>query len=199
MTYDEAKSEIVERIDAHPKNGTVSEVIENLDLSELATEVADEASRKRSMMLNSFRDTAKAYLYEEMGPSIEEASIRDEEQDVLPTLFRKGDKAPEHVYWVHRWTHFRMASILGQVYFTGAPAVKLRKDPGNVEIGFVKEIDQNEGQFKNISKVLSEIQVEEFIHQSRQSHKESPEIHENVDTLCDGWERIFDETNIFEG
>jgi len=197
MDYDEARSEIIERIDAHPKDGSVTKVIGDLGLPDLATEVAGGHSRKRSLMLDGFRDTAKVHLYEQMEPPIEKAVIKDREAGIVPIFSSEDEEAPQRIYWVDRYTHFRTATVLGQMYMTGAPAVKLYKDSGVVELGFMDESSQVGVTFRKQSEKIGEDGAEKYLRQSRESHEEQPSMHRNVNVLCDGWERLFDETDIF--
>ena len=199
MTYDEARSELIERIDNHSKHGSVSEVISDLNIPDLATAVTEEYSRKRSMMVSALRDTAKVHLYEQMEPPVEDAPIKDRGAGITPILSDEKTEDPQHIYWIDRYTHFRTATDLGQMYFTGAPAVKLYKEENTVQLGFMADSSQGGLDFRKQSENIDEEGVQKYLRQSRESHEEKPSIHRNVDVLCDGWERIFDETNIFEG
>jgi len=196
MTYDEAQSRLTDRIDAHPKGESVSEIISDLGLGDLATEAAGGYSRKRGLMLHGLRDTAKVHLYEQMEPPVQVAKMKTREAGVTPFLSPSDREAPEHLYWLERWTHFRTATALGQMYFTGAPAIKKYKEDGEVELGVVKKSSKG---IHPLSEKLGREGAHNYIRQSRESHEERPSMHRNVDVLCDGWVRLLDEVGVFEG
>jgi len=209
MTLDEAKSEVLERIDAHPKEKSAQEVISDLDLKSLATKVAVRQSRHRALTLSSLLDTAKVRLYEQMEPPVQEAPIKSRKAGPLPILLPEDTDAVQYIFWIDRWTHFRKVTSTGQPYFTGAPAVRLYQEAENVQLGFMIESFNGTPTFRHHSEKLGEEAARTYIRQTREPGEEEPGEEEpgeesestrpGVGVLCDGWERLLGQTDGFEG
>lgn len=191
MSYSEAQETLHKRIDQTPKDQSVEEILDSLSWADLAENESHDP-RGAIQVGKELEHEAKARLYEETEISICEAetSYRKKYPDGL--FPDESSEYDEHVWWLERWVYFRTASLAGQIYVKGKPAVRYLKEDDKYQLGIMRSLSTGGVGYKAITAAGTPEECHTAIRQTRESGKENPTTHRNADVVADGWERLLE-------
>lgn len=178
---------------------------------DIIDDVEHHGGRARAMMLDSLKGDAVGALFDALYPDPDDADMHKKDTGIRGIFVDEDTPHPHHDRWLEMWLRFRTATVFGQEYVIGKPAVRYHRDDGLVELGIMhatsrlNEYERDEygddpdvsydGKWLDFAGLIDPLPVDEAreqIEQCRASHRDDPNTHARMDTMSDAWERVLD-------